>query len=146
MVEEEVSRLEGENKPPIIERTDTRGTATIEFPVWGGSFKAQGPATNRSLMLVLFAACIAVIIVFPTCCYLVFVRATAENIEEVSNMFVGRKPERRQTPKGTMVEVCPPCPPCDLCEPCPQCPAPPSCTMPHKLAPIVEHVVDNRKL
>ena len=113
-------------RPPIIERTESRGSGTIEFPVWGGSFKATGPATNRSLMLIIFAACVTIAVTASICCWLIFVEGSAENIEGIGSMF-GRKPEKRQTPDGEFIEVCPPCPSCDdmgcmdMCAVCPQC-------------------------
>jgi hypothetical protein len=45
-------------KPPIVERTTSRGTVDLKFPGLEASF----PATNRSIMVILIAGFIAIII------------------------------------------------------------------------------------
>lgn len=134
------------DRRPIIERTETRGETAVEFPVWGGSFKAKGPATNRSLMLIVFAICATFALTATLCVWLVFVESSAENISSFGELIGGRKPEKRQTPDGEVIEVCPPCPSCeelgcmDYCPPClqatPTVPAPVPMVMPfEKLEP-----------
>lgn len=101
-------------KPPITERTTSRGTVDLKFPGLEASF----PATNRSIMVILIAAFAMIIIVVPVCFYEVF-NARPESLETVGDILGGRKPDKVpvRTDDGIeMIEVCPPCPRCPTCE------------------------------
>jgi len=101
-------------KPPIIERTETRGNVELKFPGLEASF----PATNRSIMVIIIAGMIALTVIVPVCFYEIF-NARPEALETVGDIIGGRKPEKVpvRTDDGIeMVEVCPPCPRCPTCE------------------------------
>jgi len=81
-------------------------------------------------MLSIFFVCSTFAVIATICCWLIFVESSSETIESVGEMLGGRKPEKRQTPDGTTIEVCPPCPSCEdmgCMEFCPQCKIPPPC-------------------
>jgi hypothetical protein len=101
-------------KPPIVERTETRGLVELKFPGLEASF----PATNRSIMMILVACFASLTIVIPVCFYQIF-NARPESLETVGDIIGGRKPEKVpvRTDDGIeMIEVCPPCPRCPSCE------------------------------
>jgi hypothetical protein len=119
--------------PPIIERTEIRGTVELKFPGLEASF----PATNRSIAMILIAGFITIIIVVPVCFYEVF-NARPEALETVGNIIGGRKPEKVpiQTDDGIeMIEVCPPCPQCPTCEELGCASEPPTITRPQPPEP-----------
>lgn len=123
-------------KPPIIERTESRGTVELKFPGLEASF----PATNRSAMMIIIAGMIALTIIMPVCFYQVF-NARPEALETVGDIIGGRKPEKVQvrTEEGIeMIEVCPPCPRCPTCEEMdcpPRPPTPPRPQPPAMISP-----------
>jgi hypothetical protein len=125
-------KLVPDKKPPLIERTDTRGLVRVKIPWLAGHFEFEFPGTNRSVMIIICTMFCMLTFVLPACCYIIFVGADAENIERFGNMIMrqdhsdARKPEQVpvQTDDGIeIMELCPPCPDCveDL-EECPQCP------------------------
>jgi len=120
-------------KPPLVERTETRGLVELKFPGLEASF----PATNRSIMIILLACFVSLTIVIPVCFYEIF-NARPEALETVGNIIGGRKPEKVQiqTDDGIeMIEVCPPCPACPSCEElgCTATPEPPPPAMSQSL-------------
>lgn len=122
-----------EKKPPITERTESRGNVRVKVPWLAGHFEFEFPGTNRSVMIIICAMFCMLTFVLPTCCYIIFVGASAENIERFGNMisrrdhFESRKPEPTPVANAQgeieIVELCPPCPECaDDLEECPVCP------------------------
>lgn len=102
------------SKPPITERTSTRGMVDLKFPRLEASF----PATNRSVMVIIIALLMAMTVIVPVCFYEIF-NAEPEALETVGDILGGRKPEKVQvrTDDGIeMIEICPPCPRCPTCE------------------------------
>lgn len=135
-------------KPPITERTESRGSVKIKIPWFGGFLEFEYPGTNRSVMIEICALFCMMAIVLPLCCYIIFVGAPVENIVGFGNLISrrehseARKPEQVQvqTDDGIeVVELCPPCPECadDLeeCPTCPICPPPMPCIYPQTILP-----------
>ena len=86
----------------IVERTESRGLVELSFPWVGGSVNLKFPATNRSIMVIAVSLMMAMTVILPTCCYIVFVQADAENIRSVNQMTrVGVKPEIPESLKKT---------------------------------------------
>lgn len=128
------------------------GLFKFSFPTIGGKVEGEWPTTPPSAMMSILAVCVTFGVTCCLCCWLIFVESSAETIESIGEMF-GRKPEKRQTPNGTTVEVCPPCPGCldmGCMEFCQQCKLPPPCPViqapRQKFAPTVVQQVDKRQL
>jgi hypothetical protein len=126
-------------KPPLVERTTSRGLVELKFP----GFEATFPATNRSIMIIVCVLFCTLTIVVPVVVYL-FVSADPETLAGVGHLLgTDEKPrEPVKMPVKTddgieIIEVCPPCPDWDQeqCEErfgecgviCPQCPVCPAC-------------------
>jgi hypothetical protein len=121
-----------------------RGLFKFSFPWVGGHVEGEWPATSRSSTLSIFAVCMTLAVTATICVWLIFVESSAENIASFGDLIGGRKPEKRQTPSGEVIEVCPPCPDCEDMGCMDFCPVPPPCNcqssvsvVPPKLAPSV---------
>jgi len=134
-------------KKPFLERGESKGLVDLKFP----GFEAKFPGTNRSVMVILCTLICALVIMVPTCFYLVF-SADPEALQEVGEFFGEEKPREPvkmpvQTDNGIeIIEVCPPCQDwsheeceerygaceCPACN-CPQCP---TCPAPAVMAPL----------
>jgi hypothetical protein len=119
----------------------------MKIPWFGGHFEFEFPGTNRSVMIIICVMFCMLGFVLPTCCYIIFVGADAENIERFGNMISSRDQSEARKPESVpvqnesgeieIVELCPPCPECaeDLeeCQQCPVCPPPAPCIYPQSL-------------
>ena len=151
---EEVDETLWKKRPPLTERTDTKGLFKFAFPWIGGNVTAEWPATNRSAMVSIGLVCSMIVVVLPLCCYLIFVEASAENLERFGSMISrrddSRKPEKIPVHTDDGIEIIEVCPPCELedcnCPDCPMCPPPPVCqcmapSVPEKIAPVDEPTI-----
>lgn len=91
------------SKEPITERTNSRGLVELVFPWVGGEVELTFPATNRSIMVIAVSLLIAATIIIPTCAYIIFVAADAENIRSVNRWGRDNKPEISSTPDNDKI-------------------------------------------